>query len=381
MNTKDSIKVTLILTIFAIAGIVFIIFNALGLVSIDQQTLTLGSTIYQFNPTQMEKVILNENQAIYISKDGIRAFSKDGAEVWSNTLSFNDIIIRKNFPYFALSEPNGNKIIVFSTKGKLYELIFKNKIANFSINTNGEVAVIEVVDGGHIVSAYSQTGRDLGVSSGSFTSNGDYPMVAVVSPDGEYIIVSSLYLNGPTLESTIGAISVHKPKEVVTNPMFYANKESKNLVYNIEFISENIFASIGDKFLTFYNINGQLIRQISLINTLFKVNIDEMTPLGGFVPIVTATPTTHAGHSLVLLNEVKEYIVKLDFDAPINYFNANSSGVVIGGGLIFKGYNRVGKEIFQFIAKQNVQEVLFNNYMAIAVTNNSIIRLITKGGN
>ncbi|OON93349.1 MAG: hypothetical protein ATN31_06555 [Candidatus Epulonipiscioides saccharophilum] len=379
MNS-DAKKTTLILTICALIGIIFIIGNALGIVAVNQKVLELGNTIYEFNPEKMEEILLNGNQAIYISKDGLRAFNKDGAEIWSNTLSFKEIETRKSYPYFAVSEPNGNKILVFSNKGKLYELIFKNKIVNFSINTNGEVAVIQKVDGGHIISAYSQTGRDLGVNSGSFTSNGDYPMTAVVSPNGNYIIVGSLYLNGSEVQSIIGAISVHKPEEVVTSPMFYVKKEPDNLIYNIEFINEDIFASIGDKFVTFYDINGQLLRQFKLDNVLFKIIIDEMTSLGGYIPIVTSAMTTHAKNKLVLLNNLKEYIVQLDFDAPINYVNANASGVVIGAGSVFKGYNRIGKETFRFVSKQNINKVLTNNYMTIAVTDKSIVRLVSKGG-
>ncbi|ONI44928.1 hypothetical protein AN641_05450 [Candidatus Epulonipiscioides gigas] len=377
---NNSKKITFILSFFAFIAILFIMFNSFGFINIETRTFETGNVIYKFDPQNMKKVMLNRNQIIYINKDGIRAFNKDGSEIWSNTLSFSNIIIDKCYPYFALSEYKGNKILVFSDKGLLYEITVKNQITNFNINQNGEVAVIESLSGGHIISGYDSNGRDLGVSSGTFINNGDYPMSAVISPNGEYIIVASLYLNNSKLESTVGAILTHKPKEVITSPMYYSNKEIDNLLYNIEFISDDIFASIGDKFLTFYDIDGQFIREISTADALFKISIDEMTSLGGFIPIITAISTTHDKNYLVILNQIKEYIVELDFDAPIKYFNANASGVVIGDGLSFKGYNRIGKETFRFFTKQDIKEVIANNYMAIAVTNDSIIRLVDKRG-
>ncbi len=273
---------------------------------------------------------------------------------------------------------SNNKIYIYNQNGKRGEIVLQNSLVSFSINASGTVAVIEEVSNGHIVSAYDSAGRFLDVHSGSFTANGDYPVTAEICPNNEFILVSYLYLGGVELSSSVGAISIIRPSTETIEPMVYGNIEYDNLVYNIEFINDTTWATIGDNYITFYDIGGELIRRIFIDNMMFKPYLNSIPKVGGYIPVITSTNTLHSQSELMLIDDEKERIINLDFELPIKYYNANSTGVVVGDGRVFKGYNKIGVQFLEYQVTQDITQVIASDNLIIAVTKDSIVRLENK---
>ncbi|OOB77836.1 MAG: hypothetical protein BEN18_01255 [Epulopiscium sp. Nuni2H_MBin001] len=368
-----------IMGVVALFIIAYIAYTAITYQSKDISQLKVSNTILEFDPLKMEYVGVNEGQVIYISGDGIKALNKKGEEVWADTFSLKDIIVSQKEPYLAVSNLRNKQIYLFNDKGKQAEISLQNPVVGFCVNPSGYVAVIEEIDGGHIISAYDNTGRFLEVNSGSFTSNGDYPIAVEISPNNELIMVSYLYLGDTQLASTVGAIAVAQPLVAVGEPMLFGNMESDNLVYEIEFISNNVWASIGDKFITFYSINGEILRSVDVSGVLYSPVLTSMPKIGGFIPIVKGVShigsTVHAVSELTLLNSEDSRSVEMSFESPISYVHANNQGVVVGDGRVFKAYNKIGIQYLEYHARQDVNQLIATDDIIIAVTKDSVVRL------
>ncbi|OOB80548.1 MAG: hypothetical protein BEN19_04320 [Epulopiscium sp. Nuni2H_MBin003] len=380
MKNKDK-RTSIILACITVLIVIFIFLTTTDYIKKDIIYLEMANIIYDFDPLSMEYIGLNGGQVIYVSMDGIKAFDKSGIEVWSQALTIKDVVVSKNYPYYAISSPFDKKVYIFNEKGKQAEIEMQNPISYFNINSNGMIVIIEEVKDGHVLLAYDNTGKFLEVQSGSFVKNGDYPLAAIISPDNQYIIVSHLYLEGVEIESIVGAIPIKQTG--TTSPMLYGNREAGNLVYGIEFITNKIWASIGDKYITFYTLDGELVKRVDVDELLFKPMVDKMPTLGGYVPLIIAKnqigATIHSNDKLILLNHEKQYEVELEFDKAIQYYNATEKGVIIGDGNTYKGYNKIGNQYLEYNAIQDIKQVIVNDDLMIAVTSDSIVRLVERG--
>ncbi|OON93101.1 MAG: hypothetical protein ATN32_09165 [Candidatus Epulonipiscium fishelsonii] len=338
-----------------------------------------GELIFEFDPIKTEYIGVNAGQIIHITNDGIIAYDVNGDEIWSDTLNLKEMRFSQKDPYFAIGSKGSKKITIFNEKGKQADILVQNPIANFSINQSGNVAIIEEIEKGHIISAYNENGRFLNVQSGSFISSGTYPVSVEVSPNNKFIMVSYLYVGGVSLESVVGAIAINKPEIERLDPMLYANVEKENLVYEIEFVSDEVWASIGDRFITFYDILGNMIVQYDSTYTLFTPYLNKQAKAGGYLPVLMSEneDTVIRSEELDIMTPNEQLKIKLDFDRPVEFMYANDKGVIVGDGHNFKGYNKLGAQFFEYNAIGDVKKVIYNEEgnFVIAVKKDSVIRL------
>ncbi|ONI39963.1 hypothetical protein AN639_01390 [Candidatus Epulonipiscium fishelsonii] len=375
-----------------LTSIIFIIttFIIIGYISIFQlknniyqfERYEAGETIFEFDPIKTEYIGVNSEQIIQITNDGITAYDINGNEIWSDTLNLKEMRFSQKDPYFAIGSKGSKKITIFNKKGKQADILVQNPIVNFSINQSGRVAVIEEIEKGHTISAYDENGTFLNVQSGSFISSGTYPMSVEISPNNKFIMVSYIHVGGAVLESVVGAIAIDKPDIPTLDPMLYGNVEKENLVYEIEFISDEIWASIGDNFITFYDLLGNIIIQYDSAYTLFTPYLNKQSKAGGYLPVLMSEneDSVIRSEELNIMTPKEQLKIRMGFDRPVEFMYANDKGVMVGDGRKFKGYNKLGAQFFEYNAIGDVKKVIYDNKgtFVIAVKKDSVIRLNKK---
>ncbi|WP_070000696.1 DUF5711 family protein [Cellulosilyticum sp. I15G10I2] len=330
---------------------------------------------------------INNKQLIKVTENGIVAYDFDGEELWSDTLTLDNYIVRQREPYIAIANKMGNTITIFSDKGKQGEVVCQNPIAYFSINKNGSVAVIENLGDSHIVSAYDEKGNSLGVQRVSHVKakNTGYPAAAEVSPNNELLLTSYIDVDNPVLTSNLLAIQIQKPKEEKIDNSLYGIEQKDNFIYEIEFIKDNEWVSIGDKWMTWYTMSGQEIARQENVLAYFSPYIVKASSYGdGFLPIISAKDlnksTIHKQNELSYFNAKGEMFFNLKLDEPVTYFYANDKGVVLGQRNFFMGYNKMGIKLFEFNTSLDVSKVFYlpDRKAGIAVTKDKVILLKPK---
>ncbi len=115
----------------------------------------IQEVLFEFSESIPEYTGINQNQIIRMTKDGIDAYNLKGEEIWTDTLTLDNPIVKQREPYFAVANMNDSKIHIFSDKGREGEIIVNEPILYFSINEKGDVAVIREREEGHTISAYN----------------------------------------------------------------------------------------------------------------------------------------------------------------------------------------------------------------------------------
>ncbi len=330
---------------------------------------------------------INNKQIVKVTQDGVTAYDFDGEELWSDTLTLDNYIVRQRDPYIAIANKMGNTIMIFSDKGKQGEVTCQNPIAYFSINKNGKVAIIENLDDSHIVSAYDSKGNSLGVQRVSHIKekNAGYPIVVEISPNDELLLASYIDVDKPVLTSNLLAIQIQKPKEEKIDNSLYGIEQRDNLIYEIEFIRDNEWVGIGDKSITWYTLDGREIAKQENIFAHFNPYLVKVSNYGeGFLPIISTTDfnknTIHKQNELSYFNVKGEQFFNIKLNEPATYFYTDDRGVIIGQRSLFTGYNKMGTKLFEFNTALDVSKVFYEpeRKKGIAVTKDKVILLKSK---
>lgn len=334
----------------------------------------MGETLFTHSEQKNEYIDVNHNQVIRLTQDGITAYDLKGNEVWNNALTLEKPIVKHKGDYFAIANKDGKNVTIFNDKGKRGEVQVSNPIVYFAINSNGDVAIIEKTEDGHITSAYSNTGEWLGVKGVSYIKDAGFPISAEVTPDRQLLLVSYVDLYNPVVSSALNALIINKTgAEEVFNTKF-GIEEKDNIVYEIEFVNSNTWAAIGDSRITFYNMQGEKVKEVPNFYLKYTPYVDGELRSSQYLPILsTGKGTTASGKDrLTLLDASGEEIISQEFDQSITYFNATDKGVIIGQGHLFTGYNKKGEVKFTFEATQDVSKVLYAGNKVIAITKNEV---------
>ena len=154
----------------------------------------------------------------------------------------------------------------------------------------------------------------------------------------------------------------------------YGIEEKDNIIYEIEFLNNSTWAAIGDHRITFYNLQGEKIKEISNLYLKYTPYIDGQLKGEGYLPVLSTKKGTSkgSGDCLTLFNEVGEVVYEEEFEDAVTYFNATDKGVIIGQDNKFIGYSKKGEIKFTFEATQDVEQVMYVGNKIIAVTKDEI---------
>lgn len=371
LNVKETTWILLGVLVICIVGMGILKWAYLNK---DLIRYEMGDTLFTHSEQKNEYIHVNNNQVIRLTQDGITAYDLKGNEIWNNALTLSKPIVKHKGDYFAIANKDGKNITIFNDKGKRGEIQVSNLIIYFSINANGDVAVIEKTEDGHITSAYSNSGEWLGVKGVSYIQDAGFPISAEVTPDRQLLLVSYVDLYNPVVSSALNALIINKTgTEGVFNTKF-GIEEKDNIVYEIENLNANTWVAIGDSRITFYNMQGEKIKEVPNFYLKYTPYVDGNLRGSNYLPILSTGKGTAASGKdrLTLLNTVGEEIMSQEFDQSVTYFNATDKGVIIGQGHLFTGYNKKGEIQFTFEATQDVSKVLYVGNKVIALTKNEV---------
>ncbi|WP_054742719.1 DUF5711 family protein [Cellulosilyticum ruminicola] len=385
---KEHIRPTTLILVIVILGI--LVYGAVNMFDVFSLTgsainLSEAKEIIKLDIKDNDYIGLNDKQIIKVNRDGIKAYDLDGYEVWSDTLSVNNYVVKQREPYIAVgSKEEGKKISLFNTKGKVIDITLDNPVIYFSVNEKGGISVIQKLNSGNMVAAYDVNGKYLGGMI-SYTSNEGYPTSVELSADNKLLLVTYVKTDEPILTSSIRAIAMEEVEGKEGEGVKYGILERGNLIYEVEFIRDNIWVSIGDQKMTWYDMNGNEIKSIANINSIFRPYLYKQSKYGnGFFPIVSSdypeSSIIKRKDKLTFWNAQGTKDFETELQMAANYLYTDERGVVIGSNNQFIGYNKMGSQTFAYKSTVDVNKVFYLSEMrkGIAVSKENVILLTPK---
>ena len=142
------------------------------------------------------------NHILTYSKDGANCMDSKGQVLWNQTYEMQNPMVDMNGSVVGIGDYNGRTIYVMNTSGRIGEITTNLPIRKFSVSANGVVAV--VLDDSRVtrIHLYDTSGNVL-VESETTMDRSGYPLDISISPNGELLAISYLYVDSGILKSSI----------------------------------------------------------------------------------------------------------------------------------------------------------------------------------
>ena len=373
------IIITLVIALYVAYIKGFVSFGATRLVELE-----VNKELLTLDIKEKSTIGINEEQIYKVTSDGITSYNFAGEQIWADTFSMDNFVSIQRKPYIAVGNMQGKNIILFNEKGRQAEIVTANPIVYFSVNEAGGIATIENENNSYTVTAYDATGKKLCWRT-TFISADGYPIVAELSPDNKLLLVSYVSVDEPQVVSSIIAIDVEDQETENLDNIKYGYKQTNNLVYDVEFISKNTWASVGDKAIDWYDLEGNQKGTQKNLSAIFVPYLTKMSEhgLGYFPMIITEKPTQNIVHRqdrLVYFNDIGEETFSVNLEGGVEYFYADENGVTLQKANVFRGYDKLGNPFFEYMATTDVSQVIYIPSLkkGIAVNKENILLLTPK---
>lgn len=344
-----------------------------------EMTLNYVGDVLETDAARRQEIIVNENQTIWITEDGVKAVSLEGEEIWADTHTIKNIAVSQKSPYFAIGEKSGKVISIFDLHGKKADVKFSNPVVYFSINKQGDLVAIESTKDGHIVSGYNERGNSLGIKRITYIEDAGYPIIAEISPNAEVIVVSYLNTEGAQINSNIVGIATGSSGLTKVDSILYGRTYEDTIISEIEFLNNNIWIAIGDNRMIFNTLEGTEIKVIEGIYFNFISRLERLVDgQGVYYSAVSSVKPTHAivhpVENLIFYSKEGETVGEIVLNDEVTYMYADGATTIIGSGRRFTAYNRLGKKRWEYTATKDIQKLipLYPQQKVIMVSKNKV---------
>lgn len=186
------------------------------------------------------------NSILTYSRDGAHCTNAKGSVTWNQTYEIQDVIIAVSGNTVAIAEYNGRNIYVQNTEGQLKQITTTMPIRDVAVSSSG--CVTAVLDGQDVALLYTYPyDEDQKIIKGeAHMSDAGYPAAISLSPNGEILCVSYLYLDAGVLKTNIAFYNFGKVGQSNSDLLVSASSYTDMLVPQVCFMNDSAGFAVGD---------------------------------------------------------------------------------------------------------------------------------------
>lgn len=236
--------------------------------------------------------IVTEKFIYFVGTDKVIVTDSNGSKKGEVSISTANAIPKSMGKFVAVGDMGGNNIYIISGTDIKKEIVTKNKIKNFSVNSSGYcVAVTEGDMGKRYVTVYNTKGEEVFV----WDSGNMLVLNAVIADNNKNVIVSSVDTKEGVMKSVLSFYNVSKAEAVASETYeeelfsaislngnyVYCVGDARTLIYKVSGEKKSEIEYSGKSVIT-YEVNNQGIVMAFLESTLTgkRYNIESYTESG-----------------------------------------------------------------------------------------------------
>lgn len=194
------------------------------------------------------------NSILTYSKDGAHCMDLKGNVTWNQTYQIQDVRLAVCNSTVAIGDYNGRNIYVESADKQLHEIITTMPIRDIAVSASGEVTAILADTDVAWINTYDTSG-ELSYTGQARMDDSGYPVAISLSPGGELLCVSYIYVDAGVLKTNIvfynfGPVGANNSDLIVS-----AYTYTDMLIPYVQFLNDSTAFSVGDNRLTIYSGN------------------------------------------------------------------------------------------------------------------------------
>lgn len=254
-NYKTKIKRHKLTTVYRIGLVLLVVAAVAILIAVQYKNHIYTGYDILFSIPREKSIdatdIRLQNAILTYSKDGTHCTNAKGTVTWNQTYEIQDIKLALCRDVVAIADYNGRSIYVQNAEKQLGEITTTMPIKNIAVSANGDVtAVLEDTDITWI-NTYNAKGENI-YEGQTRMHNSGYPAAISLSPNGELLAVSYVYLDAGVLKTNVvfynfGRVGANK-NDYRVSLFIYTDL----LVPEIHFMDDDTAFAVGDSRLMVY---------------------------------------------------------------------------------------------------------------------------------
>ncbi len=191
------------------------------------------------------------NTVLTYSKDGAHCTDSKGNVLWNQTYEIQDILIDICQDVAVIASYNGRDVYVVSAKEILGSFTTNLPIRSVSASAEGRVVVVMAENSVTYYNTYSAQGELLFEGQATMSGSG-YPMSVSLSPDGEMMQISYIYLDAGVQKTNVVFYNLGPVGANSTDYMVSAYEYKDVLIPYVRFMDNGTAFAVGDNVLMIY---------------------------------------------------------------------------------------------------------------------------------
>lgn len=187
------------------------------------------------------------------SSDGI-SYINDGKEVWNHGFEIKNPVMDICGNYVAVAEEGTNDISIYGAQGENLQVSAAYPVRGLEVSRQGVVAAVMSDDSAQYIELIAKDGTQIAIGRTVLQGDG-YPIAISLSGDATKVAASYLAVTSGEAQTRIVFYNYSEVGQNETDRIVGGfNDFNDSIVPDIEFVSDNTVAAIGDNVFAVYNI-------------------------------------------------------------------------------------------------------------------------------
>ncbi len=310
--------------------------------------------------------------------NGILSYSKDGAHCtdavgnvrWNQTFEIQDVLLAVNGNTIAIGEYNGRSIYIADSEKILGEIVTTMPIRNIAVSQGKYVTAILADTDLTWINTYKTDG-ELFFSGQARMDESGYPMDISLSPNGELLCVSYVYVDAGVLKTTVGFYNFG-PVGAERNNYFVSGFDYTDmLVPHVQFMNNGLAYAVGDSRLMIYSGSQVPVTQKEYI---FDTKILSVYSSDKYIGLVFVADNNENRYQLIVYEPAtsEKKVFYFDMDYTDIFFGKDNFVVYNETSCMIMSMDGVDKFNGDFSKNVRLMLPVGNHYKYLLVTDHSI---------
>ncbi len=304
------------------------------------------------------------------SHDGAHCIDGTGKTVWDQGYEIQDLRIAECGGTVAIASYNGRDVYVLNETEKLGSFKTNLPIRDITVAENGRVTVVLNSGDATLINTYSPTG-DLLYSGQMHMSGSGYPVNIALSPAGNLLCVSFIYVDAGTIKSTVAFYNLTEVGDNYTDFLVSSYDYTDLLIPEIGFLDDSTAYAVGDERFMVYKGSDQ---PESIGEHLFTDEVRSVFSGGGYFGIVFRSEDPDSRYRMDVYDNSDSLVGKYDIDFEYTDVIFEKDDLVIYNESRCRIYTYKGRMKFDDSFRNGVRLMIptENAYRYVLSTNNSV---------
>lgn len=254
-----------------------------------------------------------ENMIKY-TKDGATYIDASGKNVWTQSYEMKTPVINVNGDYVIIADQQGNDIYICNTTGCTGVAKTQLPITKAAVSAKGVTAAVVEDSTASYIFYFKKDGDELGINIKMLISGDGYPIDLALSPDGQQIVMSVMYMTNGALKNKVVFYDFSEIGKNVNNRFVGGFEEEfdDKMVARVRYLNDETVCAFSDKGLTFISVKD-VIPDVNVISVPVEEEIESICYSDKYAAVVVENPSGNP-YRLDMYETNGDQKVSFDFD-------------------------------------------------------------------